>query len=120
MEGRRTPDPEPPGDAQDPGQDTGEPGGVDHEVPTGEDPLRFDRWRRRSATGAVMTGIAFGLQQALVEPKQEPAIVVEAAGEPEDPDADIVLRFDPDDPSKTVAVVRDPDRRDPPAGSSGA
>ena len=51
-------------------------------------------------------GTALGLQQAL-EPKRElPAFVMEAPGEPEDPDAPITLRFDPDDPTKTVAVIR--------------
>ena len=81
------------------------------------DPLRFQHWRKRSATGAVLSGIALGLQQAL-EPKRElPAFVMEAPGEPEDPDAPITLHFDPDDPTKTVAVIRPSAieaRRDPP------
>jgi hypothetical protein len=72
------------------------------------DPLRFHSWMKRSATGAVLSGIALGLQQAL-EPKRElPAFVMEAPGEPEDPDAPITLHFDPDDPTKTVAVIRTP------------
>ena len=80
------------------------PGGT--EVPVGEDPLRFHHWMKRSAAGAVLSGIALGLQQAL-EPKRElPAFVMEAPGEPDDPDAPIHLHFDPDDPTKTVAVIR--------------
>jgi hypothetical protein len=73
---------------------------------------------KRSATGAVMTGIAVGLQQALELPKQQPAFVIEASGEPEDPDKPIDLRFDPDSPADTVAVIR---RRpaDPPEPPSG-
>ncbi len=91
----------------------------------GGDPLRFDSWRRRSATGAVLTGIAMGLQQALVEPKPQPAIVIEASGEPVDPDAPIELHFDPDHPSATVAIVRDrrrddSDRPDAQADAEGA
>jgi hypothetical protein len=74
------------------------------------EPLRFDAWRRRSATGAVLTGIALGLQQALTDVRDPPAIVLEAQGEPEDPDAPIDLRFDPDDPAGTVAIIRDPAR----------
>ena len=31
----------------------------------GKDPLRFSNWMKRSATGAVMTGIAVGLKEAL-------------------------------------------------------
>jgi len=86
----------------------GDVGPGDHEVPSGEDPLRFHHWMKRSAAGAVLSGIALGLQQAL-EPKRElPAFVMEAPGEPDDPDAPIVLHFDPDDPTKTVAVIRPP------------
>jgi hypothetical protein len=77
------------------------------------DSLRFDRWRKRSATGAVLTGVALGLQHALDRPKQEPAIVVEASGEPEDDDAPFVVHLDPDDPSRTVVVVRE-DHTGPP------
>ena len=84
------------------------------------DSLRFDRWRKRSATGAVLTGVALGLQHALDQPKQEPSIVVEAAGEPEDDQAPLVVRLDPDDPTATVAVVRQPPKRpaEPPTGEA--
>jgi hypothetical protein len=80
----------------------------------GRDPLRFNRWMKRSATGAVMTGIAVGLQQALEMPKQQPAFVIAASGEPDDPDKPIDLRFDPDSPADTVAVIRRPAEVDPP------
>ena len=63
---------------------------------------------KRSATGAVMTGIAVGLQQALELPRQEPAFVIEASGEPDDPNRPIDLRFDPDSPADTVAIIRRP------------
>ena len=79
----------------------------------GRDPLRFNSWRQRSATGAVMTGIAMGLQQALELPRQEPAFMIEASGEPEDPDRPIDLRFDPDSPADTVAIIRRPQPTDP-------
>jgi hypothetical protein len=81
------------------------------EAPAGEAPeapLRFDDWRRRSATGVVMTGIALGFREALELPDQRPALVIEAPGGPGDPDRPIDLHFDPDDPSATVAVVRRP------------
>ncbi len=81
------------------------------------DPLRFNNWMKRSATGAVMTGIAVGLQQALQLPRQEPAFVIEASGEPHDPDRAIDLHFDPDNPADTVAIIRRP-RPEPPEGSS--
>ncbi len=72
------------------------------------DPLRFSQWMKRSATGAVLSGIALGLQQALERKREVPAFVMEAPGEPDDPDAPITLHFDPDDPTKTVAVIRTP------------
>jgi hypothetical protein len=81
--------------------------GEDADATDPHDSLRFDRWRKRSATGAVLTGVALGLQHALDRPKQEPAIVVEASGEPEDDDAPFVVHLDPDDPSRTVVVLRD-------------
>ena len=55
------------------------------EVPEGSDPLRFNHWMKRSATGAVITGIAIGLQQALETPRQQPAFVIEASDVPDDP-----------------------------------
>ena len=91
--------------------------------PTGRDPLRFNRWMRSSASGGILTGIALGLQHALEERREQPAFVMEAPGEPDDPDAPISLHFDPDDPTKTVAVIRDRShdgRRDgPPPASDG-
>ena len=72
----------------------------------GPDPLRFNRWMKRSTTGAVLTGVTIGLQQALEKRDQRPAFVIEAPGEPEDDQPLVRLQFDPDNPSKTVAVVR--------------
>jgi hypothetical protein len=71
----------------------------------GGDPLRFDRWRRRSAAGAMMTGIAFGMQEALDRKRKEPPIVQQVDGDP-GPQGPIELQFDPDHPEKTVAVIR--------------
>jgi hypothetical protein len=63
---------------------------------------------KRSTAGAVLSGVAFGLQQVF-EPKREiPAFVMEAPDGPGDPDAPVTLHFDPDDPGGTVAVVRRP------------
>jgi hypothetical protein len=84
------------------------------------DPLRFNNWMKRSAAGAVMTGIAVGLQQALELPRQQPAFVIEASGEPEDPDRPIDLRFDPDSPADTVAIIRRPAPVDTPERPSAS
>lgn len=43
---------------------------------------RMERWRQRSATGAVATAFALGLQAALETERKEPAIIMETSGEP--------------------------------------
>jgi hypothetical protein len=100
----------PPEEDPPPADASGEAGPPAEVAPDGEvdgpDPLRFNRWRKESATGAVLTGVALGLQQALERRDQRPAFVIEAPGEPEDEQPLVRLQFDPDDPTKTVAVVR--------------
>ena len=54
----------------------------------------------------MMTGIAFGLQEALERKRKEVPIVQQADGDPSGPQGPIELRFDPDHPEKTVAVIR--------------
>jgi hypothetical protein len=76
-----------------------------HQEP--KDPLRFSRWMKRSTAGAVMTGIAVGLREALEPRRPEVAVVVDA-DEPDAPDGPIDLRFDPESPQNTVAVIRMP------------
>ncbi len=83
-------------------------GSSENELPDTVDPLRFNKWMKRSATGAVMSGIALGLQEALTIKKEQPAFVMEAPGEPEDDEAPIQLKFDPDNPANTVAIIRRP------------
>jgi len=62
------------------------------------------RWRKRTASGAVLTAVVLGLQEALSSPKDRPSIVQPApAGPPNDP---IDLYMDPDHPEATVAVIR--------------
>jgi hypothetical protein len=101
------------------GADQGGEAGAEH--PDGRDPLRFNHWMKRSATGAVLTGIAIGLQQALETPKKQPAFVIVASDEPDGSDGPIDLRFDPDSPAGTVAIIRrssdggDPEAPTPPS-----
>ncbi len=45
-------------------------------------PPRVESWRRRSATGAMLTGFAFGLQQVFEPERKEPAIMMETSGVP--------------------------------------
>ena len=45
-------------------------------------PPRVENWRKRSAVGAILTGLAMGLREALEAERREPAIVVETSGDP--------------------------------------
>jgi hypothetical protein len=45
-------------------------------------PDSIERWRQRSATGAVLTAFAFGLQSVFEPERKEPAIVMVTSGEP--------------------------------------
>ena len=45
-------------------------------------PHKLEAWRRRSATGAVLTAFAMGLQEAFEPEKKEPAIIMQTSGEP--------------------------------------
>lgn len=63
--------------------------------------------RRSTTSGALMAAMMLGLREVLEPPPDdEQAMVVDAPGEPEDPKAALVLRFDPDSPDKTVAILR--------------
>jgi hypothetical protein len=93
------------------GESTGNGTGDDD----GRDPLRFSNWMKRSATGAVLTGVAFGLKEALQPKREEIPFVIEAPGEPEDPDKPFDLHFDPESPADTVAIIRRPGGAEPPA-----
>jgi hypothetical protein len=72
----------------------------------------FDRWRRKSALGAVGTGVARGLQAVFAPPVDEPVVVASAPGDPPGADEGLRVILDPDDPTKAVAIV--PEHPDPP------
>jgi hypothetical protein len=44
-------------------------------------PPRLESWRRRSAAGAILTGIGLGLKAALEPDRHEPAIIMQASGD---------------------------------------
>jgi len=44
-------------------------------------PPRLEAWRRRSAAGAILTGIGLGLKAALEPERDEPSIVMQASGD---------------------------------------
>ena len=63
-------------------------------------------WRRRTASGVVLTTVALGMRHTLEDRVDGEAIVVEAPGEPPPPDSPLELHFDPRGPDDTWVVVR--------------
>lgn len=45
-------------------------------------PPKVEAWRKRSATGAILSGFAFGLREALEPERDEPSIMMETSGLP--------------------------------------
>jgi hypothetical protein len=94
-------------------------------------PRRVETWRRRSATGALLTGFALGLREVLEPERDEPAIMLETSGTPP---KDLPVEADLDDapPRRSVVRIRpwllhaggaegyDPDADAPPSGSRTA
>lgn len=68
--------------------------------------MSVHEWRKRTATGMVASAIAIGLREALEEQRDdEPPIVIDAAGDPPDPEPLEVNLF-PDHPELSWVVVR--------------
>jgi hypothetical protein len=77
-------------------------------------PPRVESWRRRSVTGAVLTGFAFGLREVLEPEREETAIIVQVSGEPV---GDLSVEADLNErrPSESVVTVRPWLLAEPPA-----
>ena len=92
--------------------ESSEPDQGSSKAPSEELPSRgFEGWRRRSAIGAIATGVALGLKEIFQPTNIEPVITAEAPGDPPDDETRLRVILDPDDPSKSVAIV-------PPASGS--
>lgn len=68
-------------------------------------PPKIEAWRRRSAAGAILTGFALGLQEALEKKKEEPSIVMETSGEPPK-DLPVEADFEYGRPRQSVVQIR--------------
>ena len=68
-------------------------------------PPKLEAWRRRSAAGAILTGFALGLQQALETRKDEPSIVLETSGDPPK-DLPVEAEFEYGRPRHSVVQIR--------------
>lgn len=68
-------------------------------------PPKLEAWRRRSAAGAILTGFALGLQEALEKRKEDPSIVMETSGEPP-ADLPVEADFEYGRPRQSVVQIR--------------
>jgi hypothetical protein len=68
-------------------------------------PPKMEAWRKRSAAGAILTGFALGLQEALETKRQDPAIVVQTSGDPPR-DLPVEAEFEYGRPRQTVVSIR--------------
>lgn len=71
------------------------------------------QWRRRSALGAVLTGMALGFQEVF-DPEEERSIVIEVDADGEPLDLPIQIFLDPDSPAGSLCIVHVSDNRKPP------
>lgn len=72
----------------------------------GSEKAKLPRPSLRDGLGAKMLAAGMrGLNDAIYGPKDEPAIVIEAAGDPPDPEG-LDVQLDPDHPEQSVVVVR--------------
>lgn len=85
-------------------------------------PPRVEAWRKRSAAGAILTGFALGLQDALQSHRDEPSIVIQTSGDLPD-DLAVEADFEYGRPRQSVVSIRpwllhdaDRDPAAPPAG----
>ena len=69
-------------------------------------PRRVESWRSRSATGAIATAVALGLQQVFEPEKRRPAAVAEAPSDPYSDDDPVTVDYLPDDAEGTTVHVK--------------
>ncbi len=69
-------------------------------------PRRVESWRTRSATGAIATALAMGLQQVFEPEKRRPAAVAEAPSDPYSDDDPVTVDYAPDDAEGTTVHVK--------------
>jgi hypothetical protein len=66
---------------------------------------RLEGWRKRSAVGAMFTGLALGMREVLEPDRNEPAIVMETSGVPPK-DLPVEADIDQVPPKQSVVKIR--------------
>jgi len=69
-------------------------------------PRRMESWRSRSATGAIATAMAMGLQQVFEPERRRPAAVAEAPSDPYNENDPVTVDYVPDDAEGTRVHVK--------------
>lgn len=70
-----------------------------------EEPVsKVSQWRRRSALGAVITGMALGLQEVF-DPEEERSIVIEVDDDGLPTELPVQMILDPDSPAGSLCIV---------------
>jgi hypothetical protein len=66
----------------------------------------IDRWRRRTASGALLASVARGLQQVFDPERKERVVIEQQAPRRLDDPEPVELHFDPDSPRASFVVLR--------------
>jgi hypothetical protein len=82
-------------------------------------PPKIESWRRRSAMGAILTGFALGLREALEPERDEPGVVAQVSGEPVG-DLPVQAHLDELSPRESVVTIRPWLLEDRPSGGDGS
>ena len=89
------------------GQDEGGEDEEEDEDDRGRPVMAIERWRRRTAGGALATALALGLASVFQPPQDpRPPIVQETPGEPYDDRDPVIVDFEPDAPEGTTVLLR--------------
>jgi hypothetical protein len=68
-------------------------------------PSKVEAWRKRSATGAILTGFALGLQQVFEKEREQPSIIMTTSGTPPR-DLPVEAEFEHGRPRQSVVSIR--------------
>jgi hypothetical protein len=84
---------------------TDEPDPADFADPPAPRPAPRPGWKRRTASGALLSGLALGFQQVFEEKRDEPSIMMETSGTPPE-DLAVEGTLDGLSPRRSVVKIR--------------
>ena len=85
--------------------DPAELAAIEAAAPADDQPVsRLSQWSRRTAIGAVLTGMALGLQEVF-DPEEDRPIVIEVDDDESLPDLPVQMILDPDSPRGSLCII---------------